>query len=86
MKAKLLRKERLLKDAEEACNVVIDSVSLEKEVKPWWKFAFKCCYVKCNMIATAMEFAKPRKYMETFALPALCLYLRKFYPDLKFDG
>jgi hypothetical protein len=75
---------RLLHDAEETCNVLIDSVSLDKEVKSWWKFAFKCCYQKCAMLAAVMEFAKPRKYMEQFALPALKLWLKKFYPELDF--
>lgn len=86
MKAKLQRKMRLLHDAEETCNVLIDSVSLDKEVKGWWKFAFKCCYQKCTMLAAVMEFAKPRKYMEEFALPALKLWLKKFYPELDFGG
>lgn len=38
------------------------------------------------MLAAVMEFAKPRKYMEEFVLPALKLWLKKFYPELDFGG
>lgn len=83
MKCKLQRKLRLLTDAEDTCNLLIEQVSESKrEPQKWWKFALKASYLKVHSLAAVMEFAKPRAIMEKFGRVTLYKMIRHFKPEL----
>jgi len=50
--------------------------------KMFWKFAVKAAYLKAVMLASCMEFAKPKRLMNEFAEPVLVELLKKFIPEI----
>ena len=56
--------------------------SKDVDAKMFWKFAVKAAYLKSCMLASVMEFAKPKRLMNEFAEPVLVQLLKKFIPEI----
>lgn len=85
MKAKTLRKIREFLKADATCKKIIEKVAEEDtddSPQMHWKFAVKATYLKVLMLAGAMEFAKPKNLMVSYAKPLLIRILKQFMPEL----
>ena len=62
MKAKVYRKTRHFMKADELCQQLIDGIDGEPSLH--WKFAVKAAYLKAVMLASCMEYAKPKALLD----------------------